>query len=98
MMALVSLWQKICEYTGISEYEAKVYASLVKEDSATARRLSVLCGVPRMKIYKTLKNPIERGLVTEMPSEPKRFVVLPPSDTFRSFLESYQQKCRISII
>ena len=66
-MSLVSLWQKLCEYTDLSEYEAKVYASLTEEGHSTARRLSMLCGVPRTKMYDTLRRLIERELVTEVP-------------------------------
>ena len=72
MMALISLCQKICEYTEVSEYEARFYASLVvKEGSATPTRLSILYGVPRTKIYKTLKKLIERGLAIEAPWKPR---------------------------
>ncbi|MEM2110363.1 MAG: helix-turn-helix domain-containing protein [Candidatus Bathyarchaeia archaeon] len=91
-MSSSSLWQKLREYVNLSEYEAKVFSSLIKEGSATARRLSMLCNVPRTKIYKTLKKLIEQGLVTEASTEPVKFVPLPPSDTFKSFLNLYEGK------
>jgi len=93
-MSSASLWQKLCEYANLSEYEARVYASLIKEGPSTARRLSMLCGVPRTKIYETLKKLVERELVTEIPSSPKRFASLSPKDTFKPFLSSYEEKTR----
>jgi len=60
-------WQKLCEYLGLSEYEAKIYVSLVEAGQAKARTLSVLSGVPRTKVYSVLKKLIDLGLVTEVP-------------------------------
>ena len=36
-------WPKIVEYTGLSEYEAKVYLSLIGLGSSRARKLSINC-------------------------------------------------------
>ena len=55
------LWQRLCEYLGLSEYEAKTYISLIREGPSTARRLSMISNVPRTKIYGTLKKLIEKG-------------------------------------
>ena len=83
-------WQKLCEYLGLSEYEAKIYVSLVEAGQAKARTLSVLSGVPRTKVYSVLKKLIDLGLVTEVPGEPMRFSPTPPSVAFGSYLQSYQ--------
>jgi len=93
-MSLFSLWQKICEYANLSEYEAKVYTYLIEGGPSTARRLSMLCGVPRTKIYETLKKLIELELITEVPYSPKRFAPLPPNKTFKTFLRLYEEKTR----
>jgi hypothetical protein len=52
---LISMWPKIVEYIGLSEYESKVYLSLISLGTAGARKLSLNCDVPRTKVYGTLK-------------------------------------------
>ncbi len=93
-MSLGPLWQKIREYADLSEYESKIYASLINEGPSTARRLSMLCGVPRTKMYAALRKLIEREMVTEVPSSPKRFTSLPPTDAFEPFLRTLEEKTR----
>jgi len=83
-------WQKLCEYLGLSEYEAKIYVSLIEAGQAKARTLSVLSGVPRTKVYSVLKKLIDLGLVTEVPGEPMRFSPTPPRVALGSYLQSYQ--------
>jgi len=75
---------------GLSEYEAKVYVSLVKIGTAKARTLSMISGVPRTKVYSVLKKLIDSGLVIEIPEEPRRFAPTPPKTAFGSYLRSYQ--------
>jgi len=89
-----SSWQKLCEHAGLSEYEAKVYVSLVKKGACKARKLSMMCGVPRTKIYGVLKKLIERGLVIEMPEEPRKFASTSPANAFEAYLQSYEEKAR----
>ena len=93
-MASALSWEKLCEHAGLSEYEAKLYVSLVTEGASGARRLSMVCGVPRTKVYGALKKLIERGLVIEMPEEPRRFAPMSPADAFDAFLQSYEKKAR----
>ena len=83
-------WQKLCDYLGLSEYEAKIYVSLIEAGQAKARTLSVLSGVPRTKVYSVLKKLIDLGLVTEVPGEPMRFSPTPPRVALGSYLQSYQ--------
>lgn len=85
-------WQKLCEHVGLSEYEAKVYVSLVTKGPSKARKLSAICGVPRTKVYGVLKKLIESGLVIETPEEPRRFVPTPPVDAFKAYLQSFEKK------
>jgi len=83
-------WQKLCECLGLSEYEAKLYVSLLEEGSANARTLSMISGVPRTKVYSVLKKLIDIGLVVEIPEEPRKFTSAPPRTAFKSYLHSYQ--------
>jgi sugar-specific transcriptional regulator TrmB len=83
-------WQRLCEYLGLSEYEAKIYVSLIEAGQAKARTLSVLSGVPRTKVYSVLRKLMDMGLVIEVPGEPRRFSPVSPSVALRSYLQSYR--------
>jgi sugar-specific transcriptional regulator TrmB len=72
------------EYAGLSEYEAKVYLSLIGLGSSRARKLSIDCKVPRTKVYGTLKKLVEYGLVIEIPGVPKCFTPISPLNAFGS--------------
>ncbi len=91
-MSSVPSWQKLSEHAGLSEYEAKVYVSLIEKGSSKARKVSMICGVPRTKVYGTLKKLIERGLVIEVPGEPRKYAPTSPANAFRIYLQSYQEK------
>ncbi len=77
-------WPKIMEYAGLSEYEAKVYLSLIGLGSSGARKLSINCKVPRTKVYGTLKKLVDFGLVIEIPGVPKCFTPTSPLNAFGS--------------
>jgi len=80
------LFQKVSRYLGLSEYEARVYVSLVTEGASEARRLSMRCGVPRTKVYATLKKLMEGGLVFELLGEPRKFAPTSPGEAFEQYL------------
>jgi len=87
-------WKRLCEYAGLSEYEARVYVSLVEAGAAKARKLSAMCGVPRTKVYSVLKKLADMGLIVEIPEDPRKFAPKPPKDAFESYLRSYQNRAR----
>jgi len=89
---IISLWPKIVEYIGLSEYESKVYLSLINLGTAGARKLSINCDVPRTKVYGTLKKLIEYGLVVEIPGAPKKFSPSKPKDSFNTILNITKEK------
>ena len=89
---ILSIWPKIVEYTGLSEYEAKVYLSLVGLGNSGARKLSLFCDVPRTKVYGTLKRLIDYGLVVEIPGTPKKFIPASPKDAFSAILNIVKGK------
>ena len=91
-MGILHIWPKIVEYVGLSEYESKVYLSLVKLGTAGARKLSLNCDVPRTKVYGTLKKLIEYELVLEIPGVPKLFAASNPRDSFNTLLNITKEK------
>lgn len=87
-----SIWPKIVEYTGLSEYESKVYLSLLSLGNSGARKLSLHCDVPRTKVYGTLKKLIDYGLVVEIPGSPKQFAPSHPNEAFDTVLNLTKKK------
>ncbi len=77
---------KALNFLGLSEYEARVYVSLVTEGASEGRKLSIRCGVPRTKVYATLKKLMERGLVFELPEVPRKFAPTSPAKAFETYL------------
>jgi sugar-specific transcriptional regulator TrmB len=72
---------------GISEYEARVYLSLLKEHPATAYEMGKSSGVPTSKIYEVIKKLLQKGLLTAMDEKgTKRYVPLEPGE----FLERHK--------
>jgi len=92
------LYEKVSRYLGLSEYEARVYVSLVLEGVSEARRLSMRCGVPRTKVYATLKKCMERGLVFELPGDPRKFAATSPSEAFEQYLLHFKEKTSDSVV
>jgi len=90
--------QKVSNHLGLSEYEARVYVSLVTEGASEARKLSMRCGVPRTKVYATLKKLIERGLVFEIPGEPRRFAPMSPAEAYEPYLLRFKEKTSDRVI
>jgi len=88
------LWRKIHEDLGLSEYQAKVYVTLVISGQLKARDISQMSGVPRTKVYETLKNLVDRGLVIELPTNPSKFIASSPIKSFRENLQPFEEKTR----
>lgn len=89
-------WRDLQDFFGLSEYEARAYEFLVREGPSTARRISVACGIPRTKVYETLRRLIEYKMVVETPVNPKRFLALPPNEALRPLLRSHRMAIKRS--
>ena len=88
------LWRNMREDLGLSEYQAKVYITLVISGQSKARDISQISGVPRTKVYETLKNLIDRGLVEELPSNPLKFIASSPIKSFRENFQPLEEKTK----
>ena len=72
--------------------------SLVTEGASEARKLSMRCGVPRTKVYATLKKLMERGLVFELPEEPRKFAPAPPAEAFKTYMQHFKEEASDRVI
>ena len=70
-------------YTGLGEYEARVYVALLERSPATAYEVAKAAGIPTSKVYEVVARLTERGVLTQMessgktkyaPQDPKDFI------------------------
>lgn len=69
---------------GLSEYESKVYISLVSRGIATAMELSELADVPYSRIYDVLGRLERKGWIGSEKSKPTKYTPKPPSEAVRA--------------
>ncbi|MGB4007745.1 MAG: helix-turn-helix domain-containing protein [Bacillota bacterium] len=58
---------------GLTEYEAKIYAALVKQPSITGYEASKLSGVPRAKVYETLESLVRKKAAYSLSVDGKQY-------------------------
>ena len=69
---------------GFTEYEAKVYLTLLKVAPVSAYAVARDSGVPRSKVYGVLEGMVGRGVVFVSHSEPAGYAPLPPGELVRA--------------
>ncbi len=63
---------------GLSEYEARVYAALVRLGKASVREIHDASGVPRARVYDVARKLSEKGFVDVEDGEVKKFKAVDP--------------------
>ncbi|MFQ5909480.1 MAG: helix-turn-helix domain-containing protein [Thermoplasmata archaeon] len=66
---------------GLTEYQARIYLTLLDLGEAIASQLPSLSRVPRTRIYSTMNQLHEKGLVEIIPEKPTKYVPV-PIDTY----------------
>jgi sugar-specific transcriptional regulator TrmB len=59
---------------GLNNYEIRAYESLVRLGKSTATKISKMSGVPHGKVYTVLDSLAKKGLIDEIPKEPREFI------------------------
>jgi sugar-specific transcriptional regulator TrmB len=75
---------------GLTEYQARVYLTLLDLGSAAASQVPPLSRVPRTRIYATMQQLHEKGLVEILPETPLRYKAVP----FAAYLRSMAEELR----
>ena len=81
--------RKLEEY-GLTEYQARVYLALLELGESPARQIPALSRVPRTRIYVTMSQLHEKGLVKIVPENPIKYIPVP----FSEYLEREAQELR----
>src|SRR3990172_5267462 len=75
---------------GLTEYQARVYLALLDLGNATASQIPAISRVPRTRIYATMQQLHEKGLVEIIPETPLKYTPVP----FSSYLATRAQEQR----
>jgi len=76
---------------GFSEYEAKAYVALLKENPATGYQVSKVSGVPRSMVYEVLGKLTARGAAMELRKEGKtQYAPIPPQEFLNQLHREYE--------
>src|SRR2546422_9505346 len=62
---------------GMTEYQARVYLALLDLGTATASQIPPISRVPRTRIYATMQQLHEKGLVEIIPETPLKYKPVP---------------------
>ena len=76
-----------------TEYEAKVYVSLIRLPPSTAYEISRKSGVPRPNTYSALSVLTERGAAMPVSERPVRYIAQNPDRLFRTIASETRQLC-----
>ena len=79
---------------GLSLYEAKTYLALISSGAKTASEISFISGVPRPKVYNTVRNLERKGLVKTIPGKPDVFMALPPERHLYPAVEKMKEEAK----
>lgn len=77
------------EEFGLSRYEALVYVALLSEGRVSAAELSYASGVPRTKVYPTLRRLERKGLVVVSSGKPQACTPVAPEDAFDGVIQEH---------
>ena len=83
---------------GMSEYEARVYISLVRLGKATAREVHDDSGVPRARVYDVLEKLAKKGFADVEEAEPKRYKAVEPEKIVEKLRQKYIAAAEESLI
>ncbi len=76
---------------GLTEYEARVYLSLLMDHLNSATKLSKKSGVPRTKIYSVLRSLQQKGWVKIYSGIPLLFRAVNPSEVFDKIRKDFEE-------
>lgn len=78
---------------GFSEYEARIYVSLIVASPTTAYELAKKSGVPRPNAYSALSSLADRGAAMPISENPVRYVARDPKQFLSTIVERTKATC-----
>ena len=79
---------------GLSLYQSKLIATLIKRESLTAKELADNSEVPHTKIYSALESLIEMGLIKSTLERPKTYTIIDSKTIFETLISKQEEKTK----
>ncbi|HXG26395.1 MAG TPA: helix-turn-helix domain-containing protein [Candidatus Binatia bacterium] len=76
---------------GLTTYEARAYAALVRRDSFTAAQIARTAGLPRQRIYDVLASLVEKGLASARPGTVVKYAAIAPERAVERLVASQRE-------
>jgi sugar-specific transcriptional regulator TrmB len=77
---------------GLTQYEARAYAALVRRDGSTPAEVARVAGVPRPRIYDVMDSLVAKGLVVLRPGRAARFAAVPPTEAVGLLVDAHRAR------
>lgn len=76
--------RRMLKEIGLTEYETRIYLSLLEIGATTARRVSEHANVPYSKIYEALNSLEEKGWIETQSGRPRRYYPRSPTEALEA--------------
>src|SRR4030067_1614035 len=73
---------------GFSDYEIKVYITLLQYETLKGKDISEKSRVPNGRTYNILEKLEKKGLISIIPVKPKTFKIIKPETALKNYIES----------
>ena len=80
---------------GLTQYEAKAYAALIKQNNLTANEIIEMSGIPQGKIYSVLNDLINKGFCYFLPGPKKKYSANNPKQTIKKLIDENENKIQL---
>jgi sugar-specific transcriptional regulator TrmB len=81
---------------GFTQYEAKVYSTLVSEGVSPAKDISNICGIPYGKIYEIITTLTNKGFVEMLPTKPMKYKAIDPDRLIKTIKQQSTEKLELA--
>ncbi|MDH2901114.1 MAG: helix-turn-helix domain-containing protein [archaeon] len=82
---------------GLSQYESKCFLASLELGPSTINQIGITAGVPRTKVYGSVKKLVERGLIEQSEEDQKIFIARSPRDFLIPLLEKESRRIKESL-
>ena len=89
----VTKYSKELQELGFTDYEAKIYISLLQNSPVTAYEISKNNALPRPNVYSALDSLEKKQAVQKVSLDPVRFVPVSPATLFSRISKTVQDRC-----
>jgi sugar-specific transcriptional regulator TrmB len=81
---------------GLTEYESRLYLSLIKQGPTKASQLSFFGQVPRTKAYGAIKELQRKGLLRVIPGKPELYEAASPNEVLFPLISKFNREMKDS--